>query len=95
MDPKKFIEFVKRIEDDEKERVHQEKDTYKETFKDDSNIIDFLRIAEEEALAKDERTGVINYLEMYNQFEERQLKVSREDRLNAGKKKKVKKSPLS
>ena len=95
MDPKKFLEFVKRIEDDEKERVHQEKDNYKETFKDDSNIIDFLRIAEEEALAKDEKTGVINYLEMYNQFEERQLKVSREDRLNAGKKKKVKKSPLS
>tara|TARA_B100000029_G_scaffold439584_1_gene456221 strand:+ start:729 stop:1016 length:288 start_codon:yes stop_codon:yes gene_type:complete len=95
LDPKKFLEFVKRIDEEEKEREGKEKDAYKETFKEDSNILDFLRIAEEEAIAKDERTGVINYLEMYNQFEERQLKVAREDRLKGNKKKKPKKSPFS
>ena len=87
MNTKNFLEFIKRIGEEKKERKHKEKNVYEETFKEDGSILDFLRIAEEESLTKDERKGIINYLEMYTQFGERQVKISREDLLKASKKK--------
>ncbi len=95
MDSKKFLELDKRVEHEEKKRNAQEKNAYEETFRDDSNLLDFLRIAEEEAKEKEDCIKTLNYVEIYNEFRERQLKVAREDRLNSTKKKKQKKSPFS
>jgi len=95
LDSKKFLELDKRVEDEEKKRDIQKKNAYQETFRDDSNLLDFLRIAEEEAEEKEGSVGILNYIEIYNEFKERQLKVAREDRLNSTKKKKQKKSPFS
>lgn len=90
MKTKKFLEFMRRIDKEKKERKNEEKNVYEETFKEEENILDFLRIVEEEALTKDERIDVINYLEMRTKFGERQVKISREDILKASKKRKSK-----
>jgi hypothetical protein len=95
LDSKKFLELDKRVEHEKKKRDIEEKNAYQETFLDDSNLLDFLRIAEEEAEEKEGSVETLNYIEIYNEFKERQLKVAREDRLNSTKKKKQKKSPFS
>ena len=83
---------MKRFREENKEKNHNEKNVYYETFKEDGSILDFLRIAEEEALTKDERIDVINYLEMYTQFADKQVELSREELLKVRKKRKPKKS---
>ena len=68
LDPKKFLELVKRLEQEKSEREqHFEKDddVYRETFLNENNILDFLKIAEKEARIKDKNTPKINYLELY------------------------------
>ena len=75
LDPKKFLELVKRLEQEKSEREqHFEKDddVYRETFLNENNILDFLKIAEKEARTKDKNTAKINYLELYQQYEDRQ-----------------------
>ena len=89
LDPKKFVEFVKKVEEEgkTKEQEFDEDDAYRETFLNENNILDFLRIAEKEARKKDQQTGVINYIELYQQYEDRQITLFRTDRLKNGKKK--------
>ena len=96
LDPKKFVEFVKKVEEEgkTKEQEFDEDDAYRETFLNENNILDFLRIAEKEARKKDQQTGVINYIELYQQYEDRQITLFRTDRLKNGKKKTKRKSIL-
>ena len=97
MDPKKFLEFVKRAEEvrHEKEQSSESDDAYRETFLNENNILDFLKIAEKEAKVKDLQTGKINYLELYQEYEDRQIALFRKDRLIPSKGKKKRKSPLA
>ena len=89
LDPKKFLELVKRLEQEKSEREqHFEKDddVYRETFLNENNILDFLKIAEKEARIKDKNTPKINYLELYQQYEDRQNALFKKDRLSKKKK---------
>ena len=98
LDPKKFLELVKRLEEEKSEReqyFEKEDDAYRETFLNENNILDFLKIAEKEARTKDKNTAKINYLELYQQYEDRQNALFRKDRLKHSKGKKKARSSFN
>ena len=94
LDPKKFLEFVKKEEERklEKEEHFGKDDAYRETFLDEDNILDFLKIAEKEARVADRKAKRLNYLELYHQYSDRQASLLKEDRLNPLKRKKKRKT---
>ena len=96
LDPKKFLEFVKKEEERklEKEEHFGKDDAYRETFLDEDNILDFLKIAEKEARVADRKAKRINYLELYHEYSDRQASIFKEDRLNPLKRKKKRKTIL-
>ena len=98
LDPKKFLELVNKLEQEKNEReqhFEKEDDVYRETFLNENNILDFLKIAEKEARTKDRNTSKINYLELYQQYEDRQNDLFRKDRLKHTKGKKKTKSSFN
>ena len=96
LDPKKFLEFVKKEEERmlEKEEHFGKDDAYRETFLNEDNILDFLKIAEREARVADRKMKRINYLELYREYSDRQASLFKEDRLNPSKRKKKRKTIL-
>ena len=96
LDPKKFLEFVKKEEEKklEKEEHFGKDDAYRETFLDEDNILDFLKIAEKEVMVADRKANRLNYLDLYHQYSDRQVSLFREDRLNPLKRKKKRKTIL-
>ena len=96
LDPKKLLEFIKKEEERklEKEEHFGKDDVYRETFLDENNILDFLKIAEKEARVADRKAKRINYLELYQQYSDRQVSLLKEDRLNPLKRKKKRKTIL-
>ena len=98
LDPKKFLELVKRLEQEKDKReqyFEKEDDVYRETFLNENNILDFLKLAEKEARMKDKNTAKINYLELYQHYEDRQNALFRKDRLKHSKGKKKTRSSFS
>ncbi len=87
LNPKKFLEFVQKEEERklEKEEHFGKDDAYRETFLNENNILNFLKIAEKEAKIADRKINRINYLELYQQYTDRQAYLFKKDRLKHSK----------